>query len=163
MARTSYPERLARHLGRDVIAACAARPRNTTITLAVCGGAGAAIGSIAGGSPLFAGIGGGLGALLAYLVVWLRIRGSGQSVSMALVLDADRLELLRLGIIGLRPTGTIRAIPLADIAAVETEDKLLEIRVRIRSAGDDIVVDTGKRGIGAAETAIYELQRRIGT
>ena len=49
---------------------------------------------------------------------------------MALVVEADRLELVRLGMIGFRPNGTIRSIPYAEIAGVDTKEKLFEIRIR---------------------------------
>ena len=82
-------------------------------------------------------------------------------LSMALVVEADRLELVRLGMIGFRPNGTIRSIPYAEIAGVDTKEKLFEIRISIRAAGDDIGLDTGKRGIGAGWPVIDELRRRI--
>jgi hypothetical protein len=157
----AYAERVARHLGHDVVAACAVRPRGTITTTALCAGAGAAIGSLAGGTPIFAGIGGGSGVVIGYLFVWLRIRGSGLSLSMALVLAADRLELMRLGMTGFRPAGTIRSLPYSEIEGVEVEKKRFEIRIRIRAAGDEIVVDGGRRGVGAARNVVDELRRRI--
>jgi hypothetical protein len=161
MAKTGFTARIASRLGRPVEAACAVRPPGTTLTLAICAGGGAAIGSVAGGSALFAGLGGGLGALVGYLIAALRARGRGHTAAMALVLGPDGVDLLRLGPFGTRPAGTIRSIAYADITNVATRDRLLEIRLVLEMAQEQLELDGGRRGAGAAPPVVEELRRRI--
>jgi hypothetical protein len=157
----SFTERIAGSLDHPIEAACAARPPGMIWTAALAAGIGAAIGSIAGGSPLWAGVGGGVAALVGYLVVWLRLRGTGLSLGMALALTADRLELLRLSWLGTRAVGVIRAVPYHDVSQVDASDRLLEQRLVIATPQGPIVVHTSKRGIGAGREFAEELKRRI--
>jgi hypothetical protein len=161
MAQTGFTTRLSRHLERPVEAACAVRPPGTTLTTALCAGAGAGLGAVLGGSAIFAGIGGGLGALVGYLITWLRTRGGDQAVAMALVLESDHLELLRLGPLGTKPVGTLRSIPYADIRGVASQDRLLEVRLVLQTAQGQIELDGGRRGVGAAPPVVEELKRRV--
>jgi hypothetical protein len=156
----SFAERIARHIDRPVDAACAVRPPATTMTVAAGAGLGAAVGSIVGGSPIAAGVGGGLGVVAAYLAIWLMTRGSGLAVGMALVLEPERVELLRMNAFGTRPTGTVRSIPYADIRGLEARDRLLELIVEIRTVEDTLRLAGGRRGVGAAPPVIEELRRR---
>jgi hypothetical protein len=161
MDQTGFAARLSRHLGRPVDAACAVRPPGTTIAIALCAGAGAGLGAVAGGSAIFAGIGGGLGALVGYLIVRLRTRGGDRAVAMALVLEDDHVELLRLGPLGTKPVGTLRSIPYADIKGVAADDRLLEVRLVLQTADGQIELDGGRRGVGAAPPVVEELKRRV--
>jgi hypothetical protein len=161
MQESGYAARLSRHLGRPVDAACAVRPPGTTLTTALCAGAGAGLGAVLGGSAIFAGVGGGLGAIIGYLVVWLRTRSGDQAVAMALVLDDDRVELLRLGPLGTKPAGDLRSIPYADIRGVASRDRLLEVRIVLQTADGQIELDGGRRGVGAAPPVVEELKRRV--
>jgi hypothetical protein len=161
MDQTAFAARMSRHLGRPVEAACAVRPPGTTIAIALCAGAGAGLGAVVGGSPIFAGIVGGLGALVGYLIIWLRTRGRDRAVAMALVLEPDSVELLRLGPLGTKPAGTLRSIPYADITGVAAEQRLLEIRIVLQTADGQIELDGGRRGIGAAPPVVEELKRRV--
>jgi hypothetical protein len=159
----TFAERLAGHLNRPVVAACGVRPPNSIAHAALAGGLGAGIGSVVGGT-LFAGIGGGLGVAVGYLLLWLRIRGSGQSISMALVLEPDRLDLLRLGALGIaKPSGTIRSIPYTDVTAVHTREGFLEMRIVLRTNDEELDLRGSRRGIGAAPPVIEELRRRVTT
>jgi hypothetical protein len=160
MAQSAFAERMSRHLGRPVEAACAVRPPGTTLVTALCAGAGAGLGAVLGGSAILAGVGGGLGALVGYLIVWLRTRRGDQAVAMALVLDDDRVELLALGPLGTKPTGTLRSIPYADIRGVAASDRLLEVRIALQTAEGTIELDGGRRGVGAAPPVVEELRRR---
>ncbi len=161
MEPTGFAARMARSLDRPVEAACAVRAPGTTLTSALGAGAGAAIGSIAVGSALFAGLGGALGVIVGYLIVWLRHRGAGLSVAMALVLEPDRVELMRMNAFGTRAVGTIRSYAYADITGVEMQSKLLEVRIVLQATQGKLQVDGGKRGVGAAPPVVEHLQRRI--
>jgi hypothetical protein len=155
-----FAERIGRHLGRPVEAACAVRPPYSTITMALFAGLGAGIGSIVGGGPIGAGAGGGLGALFGALVNWLRLLPSELSVAMALVLETDRVDLLRLGLRN-APKATIRSMPYADVTGVDAREGLLEVRISLRTAGEVLELVGGRRGVGAAPAVIDELRRRI--
>jgi hypothetical protein len=161
MEQTGFAARMSRHLGRPVEAACAVRPPGTTITMALCAGAGAGLGAAVGGSAVAAGVAGGLGALVGYLVVWLRTRNADRAVAMALVLASDHVELLRLGPLGTKPLGTLRSIPYAEITGVAAEERLLEIRLVLQTADGQIELDGGRRGVGAAPPVVEELKRRV--
>jgi hypothetical protein len=161
MAQTAFTERIARHLGRPVEAACAVRAPGTTIVPALCAGVGAGIGAVVGGGAIFAGIGGGVGALVGYLVMALRARRSGLAAAMALVLDSDGVELLALGPLGTRPAGTIRSIPYAEIAGIDARERLLEVRIALRTADGVLELEGGRRGVGAAPPVVEELRRRV--
>jgi hypothetical protein len=161
MDQTGFAARMSRHLGRPVEAACAVRPPGTTIAIALCAGAGAGLGAAVGGSAILAGVVGGLGALVGYLVVWLRTRRADRAVAMALVLEPDHVELLRLGPLGTKPVGKLRSIPYADITGVAAEQRLLEIRIVLQTADGQIELDGGRRGVGAAPPAVEELKRRV--
>ena len=102
VAQTGFSARLEQHLGRPVVAACAVRPPNSIAYTAGGAGLGAAIGSVVG-DLLIAGV--VVGVLLGNLLQWLTIRGSGLSLSMALVLTDDHLELVRLGLLGVEALG----------------------------------------------------------
>ena len=52
---------------------------------------------------------------------------------MALVVEDDHVDLLQMSAFGNRPVGTLRSIPYAEIAGVDTRDWLLEVRVAIRT------------------------------
>lgn len=157
----TYAERISGHLGRRLVAGCAARPPGTTMTVGLGAGLGAAAGAIVTGASLAAGAGAALGVLLGYVVVALRGGRKGLPLSMALALDEDRLEVLRLGMLGSKPSGSVRTIPYTQITAVEADQRLLELRLRVAAGGDDLVVDTGRRGIGAGPPAVEELRRRV--
>ena len=134
MQQTRFAARLARYLGRHVEAACPVRPPGATLVVGLCAGAGAGIGSLLGslafdGSAILVGVGGGLGALVGYLVTWLRSRGRDQAVSMALVLQHDRVELLRLGPLGTKPVATLRSIPYPHIDSVTASERILGLRM----------------------------------
>jgi hypothetical protein len=159
----SFRDRIAGSLDHPIDAACAARPPRMIWATAIGAGLGAGIGSIGGGTPLAAGIGGGTGVLVAYLIVWLSLRGSDLSLGMALALADDRLELHRLSAFGTRAVGLIRAIPYADIRDVQEQPRLLELRLTIDTTGDPLVVHTSKRGIGAGREFADRLRRRIAT
>ena len=166
MAQTGFAARIARHLERPVEAACAMRPPGTTLTAALCAGAGAGIGGVLGAlndlSAISAGVGGGLGVLVGYLIMWLRARGDGLAASMALVLGPDHLELLRLGPLGTRPTGRLRSIPYSEITGVAAEKRLLEIRLVLQTRNGQVELDGGRRGMGAVPPVAEELKRRVG-
>jgi hypothetical protein len=166
VAQTGFAARIARHLDRPIEAAAAVRPPGTTIAVALCAGAGAGIGGLVsaldGFSPIFAGVGGGLGALVGYLIMSLRMRGGDLATSMALVLEPDRVELLRLGPTGTRPAGTLRTIPYADITGVAAENRLLEVRLVLQTADGQIELHGGRRGMGALPPVVDELRRRLG-
>jgi hypothetical protein len=154
-----FADRLAPNLDHPFEAACAVRPPATTIATAIGAGVGAAIGSIAG-SALSAGIGAGIGVIVAYVVLWLLIRGGEQSITMALVLTAERLELYRLGLLSAsRPRGLIRAIPYAEISDMQTRKRLFELVVTVIADGGPLILTTPSRG-GGAET-VEALRRRI--
>jgi hypothetical protein len=152
-----FTERIAGHLGRPVVAACSVRPPATTLALALGAGAGAAIGSVTGVGPFLA----AAGVFVGYLILWLAIRGSGKTLGMALVVEDDHLELLRMSPLGNRPVGTLRSIPYADVAGVDTRDRFLEVRIDIRTSTDALALAGGKYGHGAAPPVIEELRRRI--
>jgi hypothetical protein len=165
MQQTRFAARLGRRLGRHVDAACAVRPPGTTLTTALCAGAGAGIGALVGnlvfdGSAIFGGIGGFLGALLGYLVNW-RIRGSDQAVTMALVLGPDGVELLRLGVLGTKPVATLRSIRYADMRDVAASERMLEVRIVLQTTQGEIELEGARRGVGAAPPVVDELRRRI--
>jgi hypothetical protein len=157
----SFAERIARHTDGPVDAACAVRPPATTLSVAAGAGLGAAVGSIVGGSPITAGVAAALGVIVAYLVIWLTTRGSGLAIGMALVLEPERVELLRMNAFGTRPTGTLRSIPYADFRGLEARDRLLELIVELRTVEDTLTLAGGRRGVGAAPPVIEELRRRI--
>jgi hypothetical protein len=155
-----FADRLAPNLGHPLEAACAVRPPGTPIAAGIGASIGAAIGSIGGGSALAAGLGGGLGVIVAYVVLWLRLRGKDVSLTMALVLTAERLELYRLGMFSAtRPRGLIRGIAYADVAAVQERPRVFELVVTVLSDGGNLEFATAKRG-GGAET-VEHLRRRI--
>jgi hypothetical protein len=156
----SFAERVARDLDHPADEICAARAPGTITTSAVCAGVGAGIGSVLGGA-LFAGIGGGIGALVGYVIVWLRIRSAGLSIAMALVLAAEQLELHRLDFWRPKPAGIVRAIPYAEITDVHVREGVLQLRVTVVTAGEPLVIDTGKRGVGAGRGFVDALRRRI--
>ena len=52
-------------------------------------------------------------------------------------------------------------MPYGEIVDVDARDSLLELRVTIATAGDRIVVDTSKRGIGSGREFVERLRRRI--
>jgi hypothetical protein len=157
---TGFSERMARQLGRPVVAACSVRPPYTTLAVALTAGGGAAIGSVLGG-PLLAGAVAGLAVIVAYVIVWFETRGSGTSVNMALVLSDDEVELVQLRPIGTGVVRTLRSIPLADVAGVHVDDGFLELKITIRTARDTLKVAGGKRGLGAAPPVVDVLRRRI--
>jgi len=161
MEPTGFAARMARSLDRPVEAACAVRAPGTTMTSALGAGVGAAIGSIVVGGALFAGLGGGLGVIAGYLIVWLRNRGSGLSVAMALILGPDRVDLMRMNAFGTRAVGTIRSYPYGEITGVDLRSKLLEVRIVLETAQGTLRVDGGKRGVGAAPPVVEQLRRRI--
>jgi hypothetical protein len=157
---TGFTERMARHLGRPVDAACSVRAPFTTLAVALAAGAGAGIGSFLGG-PLVAGAVAGGAVIVAYVILWFETRGSGTSLNMALVLEHDQVELLQLRVIGTRPVKSLRSIPYADVVGVDVDDGFLELKVAIRTSRDTLKLAGGKRGIGAAPPVIDELRRRI--
>jgi hypothetical protein len=159
MAKSFY-DRIAGSLDHPIANAYSVRPPGMVWIGALGAGVGAGIGSAVGGSPLWAGVGGGLGVLVGYVIVWVMSRGSGLSLSMALALTDDRLELHRLNAIGTRAVALIRAIPYAEIVDVKATNRLLEIRVEIVTR-DPLVVHTSKRGIGAGDEFADLLKRRI--
>ena len=70
--------------------------------------------------------------LVGYVVLWLRMRGSGRSLAMALVLTPERLELYRLGMLtASKPKGLIRAIPYGEISGVDARSRLFELLVTV--------------------------------
>ena len=152
-----FTERITRHLGRPVVAACAVRPPFTTPAIAIGAGAGAALGSIVWGGPFMA----AAGVLVAYLILGLATRGSGKTLGMALVVEDDHVDLLQMSAFGNRPVGTLRSIPYAEIAGVDTRDWLLEVRIAIRTNQDVLELAGGKFGVGAAPPVIEVLRRRI--
>jgi hypothetical protein len=155
-----FADRLAPNLDHPMEAACAVRPPGTAIAAGIGAGIGAAIGSIGGGSALAAGIGGGLGVIVAYVVLWLRVRGKDVSLTMALVLTAERLELYRLGMFNAsRPQGLIRSLPYADITDVHARPRMFELLITVLADRGDLEFATAKRG-GGAET-VEDLRRRI--
>ena len=133
------------------------RPPFTTPAIAIGAGAGAAIGSVIGVGPFLA----AAGVVVGYLILWLAIRGSGKTMGMALVVEDDHVELLQMSAFGNRPVGTLRSIPYADIAGVDTRNWLLEIRIDIRTNHEAIELAGGKFGVGAAPPVIEVLRRRI--
>jgi hypothetical protein len=165
VAQTGFAGRIARHLDRPVDAACAVRPPGTTITSALFAGAGAGIGGLLGAlndfSAIYAGVGGGLGVLVGYVLVWLRTRRGGLAVAMALVLEPDHVELLRLGPMGTKPAGTLRSIPYSEISGVAAENRLFEVRLVLQTADAQIELDGGRRGVGPVPPVAEELKRRI--
>jgi hypothetical protein len=141
-------------------AACVVRAPGTAIAAGIGAGIGAAIGSIGGGSALAAGIGGGLGVIVAYVVLWLQVRGKDVSLTMALVLTGEQLELYRLGLFSAsKPKGLIHAIPYADITAVHARSRMFELLVTMLADSGNLEFATAKRG-GGAET-VEDLRRRI--
>jgi hypothetical protein len=151
-----FTERIAHHLGRPVEAACAVRPTWTTPVIAVGAGAGAAFGTIVWGGPFMA----AAGVIVGYGIFWLTLRGSGKTLAMALVLEDDHVELLRMSSFN-KPVGTLRSIPYADIAGVDTRSWFLEVRISIATGRDALELAGGKFGVGAAPPVIDELRRRI--
>ena len=158
VAQTGFSARLEQHLGRPVVAACAVRPPNSIAYTAGGAGLGAAVGTVVG-DLLIAGV--VVGVLLGNLLQWLTIRGSGLSLSMALVLTDDHLELVRLGLLGGKRSATARTIPYADLLGAEMRVGLLQLGLRLRTAQDEIRLDAGRWGRGAAPPVIDELRRRI--
>jgi hypothetical protein len=158
-----FSDRLAPNLDHPIEAACAVRPPGTAIAAGVGAGIGAAIGSIAGGSALLAGVGGGVGVIVAYLVLWLRLRGKDQSMTMALVLAADRLELYRLGMLSATsPRGLIRAIPYAEISDVHTRKRMFELVATIIADSGTLALALPSRASGVGGDGLLErLRRRI--
>jgi hypothetical protein len=152
-----YTERIARHLERPVVAACAVRHPATIPGIALGAGAGAAFGSIVAGGAFMA----AAGVILSYPIVWLATRGSGRTLNMALVVDEDQVELLQMSPLGNRPVGTLRSMPYADIAGVDMRGRLLEVRIDIRTNRDALGLAGGKHGVGAAPPVIDMLRRRI--
>jgi hypothetical protein len=159
MAKSFY-DRIAGSVDRPIANAYSVRPPGMVWIGALGAGVGAGIGSAVGGSPLWAGVGGGLGVLVGYVIVWLMSRSSGLSLSMALALTDERLELHRLNALGTRAVRLIRAIPYAEIVDVKATNRLLEIRLEIVTS-DPLVVHTSKRGIGAGDEFADLLKRRI--
>ena len=157
----SYRDRIAESLDHPIDSACAARPPVTIWATALGAGLGAGIGSVGGGSPLAAGVGAGVGVIVAYLILWISLRGSDLSLGMALVLTADRLELHRLSAFGTRAVGLIRAIPYAEITDVRATNRWLEVRLEVVTNDAALIVHTSKRGIGAGREFADELRRRI--
>ncbi len=157
---TGFTERMARPLGRPVDDACSVRPPGTMLAVALGAAAIGGIGSLLGG-PLLAGAVGGLAVIVAYVGLWLTIRGSGRTLNMALVLEGDKVELLKLRPVGTRPVTTLRSIAYADIAGVDVDDRWLEVGIAIRTNRDALVLTGGKRGVGAAPPVIDVLRRRI--
>jgi hypothetical protein len=156
-----FISRLAPNLDHPIEGGCAVRPPGTSIAAGIGAGIGAAAGSIGGGSALAAGVGAGLGVIVAYVVLFARTRGGDQSLSMGLVLTAERAELYRLGMFSAsKPQGLIRAIPYGEISDVQTRTRWFELRVTILADSGPLEVATAKRG-GGAET-VEELRRRIG-
>jgi hypothetical protein len=158
----AFTDRIARELDHPIDAACAARAPGTVTTSAVGAGIGAGIGAVLGGA-LFAGIGGGTGALVGYVVAWLRIRGAGLSLAMALVLAAEQLELHRLSFWRPKPAGLVRAIAYSEITDVQVRNTMMQLRVAVITAGEPLLVETGKRGVGAGGDFVAALRRRIAT
>jgi hypothetical protein len=159
----SFRDRIAASLDHPIDTAYSCRPPALLWTGALNAGLGAGLGSALGGSPLWAGIGGGAGVVIGYVLLWisLRVSGSGFSLGMALALAEDRLELHRLNLIGTRAVRLIRAIPYSEIRDVEDKDRLLEIRLRVVTDGEPLVVHTSKHGIGAGDEFADTLRRRI--
>jgi len=154
-----FADRLAPNLDHPIEEGCAVRQPGTTLAAGIGAGVGAAIGSIAG-SALSAGIGAAVGVIVAYVVLWLQIRGSDRSITMALVLTADQLELHRLGMLSAtRPKGLIRAIPYGEISDVHTRKRVFELRVTVIADSGPLELSTAERG-GGAET-VAALRRRI--
>ncbi len=110
-----FTERITRHLGRPVEAACAVRPPFTTLAIALRAGAGAESARSLGG-PLLAAC---RWPIAAYVILWFETRGSGTSLNMALVLFDEEVELVQLRVIGNPLVRTLSSIPYADIAGVE--------------------------------------------
>ena len=157
----SFRDRIAESVDHPIGAAYSARPPGMVWIGAVGAGLGAGIGSVVGGSPLWAGVGGGLGVLVGYMVVLLLSRGTGLSLGMALALTDDGLDLHRLNVLGTRAVGIIRAVPYPEIRTVEAKNRLLEIRITVITDGAPLVVHTSKRGIGAGGEFADLLKRRI--
>jgi hypothetical protein len=158
MAR--FADRLAPNIDQPPEAACTVRPPSLTIAGGVGAGLGAAVGSIGGGSALAAGIGGGAGVIVAYVVVWLTLLGKGMSLTMALVLTAEQLELYRLGLLSAsKPKRLIRAIPYAKISGVHERTRWVDLLFTVLADGDPLELATARRGDG--EETVEHLQRRI--
>lgn len=154
-----FADRLAPNLGHPIQEGCAVRPPGTTLAAGIGAGIGAAIGSIAG-SALAAGVGAAVGVFAAYAVLWLQIRGSGRSITMALVLTAEQVELHRLGMLSAsKPKGLIRAIPYAEISDVNTRKRMFELLVTVLADSGPLMLSTAGRG-GGTET-VEALRRRI--
>jgi hypothetical protein len=156
----AFNDRVARNLGHPVADVCAVRPPGTVTTAAVCAGIGAGVGSVLGGA-LFAGIGGGTGALVGYVIVWLRVRAAGLTISLALVLAAEQLELHQLGFWSPKPAGIARAIPYGEITDVQARERLLQLRLTVITAGGPLEVEANRRGVGSAGDFVAALRRRI--
>jgi len=154
-----FADRLAPNLDHPIEEGCAVRQSGTTLAAAIGAGVGAGIGSVAG-SALSAGIGAAVGVIVAYVVLWLQIRGSEQSITMALVLTAEQVELHRLGMLSAsKPKGLIRAIPYGEISDVHTRKRLFELLVTVLADSGPLKLSTAERG-GGAET-VAALRRRI--
>jgi hypothetical protein len=156
----SFRDRIAESLDHPIEAACAARAPATIWAAGAGAGVGAAIGSV-GGGPLAAGIGAAIGVCVAYLILWISLRGSDLSLGMALTLTADRLEIHRVSALGTRAVGLIRAIPYAAIRDVRATNRWLEVRLEIVTDDEALVVHTSKRGVGAGRDFADQLKRRI--
>jgi hypothetical protein len=159
----SFKDRIARSAGRPIDAACAARAPGTVTIWAliagVCGGIAANVGDSLTAAAV---IGGGL-ALIGYPISWVRARRRGLWPNMALVLTVGALELLRLTLWGSSVVGTIRAVPLGEIRGIDVSGRLFEIRITVHAAGEPIVVDAGKRGVGGGRQLVEELRRVAGS
>jgi hypothetical protein len=154
-----FTDRIAPNLDHPIEGGCVVRPPGTAIAAGIGAGVGAGIGSIAGGSALLAGVGGGVGVIVAYLILWLR-PSQGLTLSMALVLTADGVELYRLGMLSAtKPKGLIRAIPYAEISDVHERKRRFELVVTILADSGPLTVAMPSRG-GGPET-VEQLRRRI--
>ena len=99
--------------------------------------------------------------IVAYLILWISLRGTDLSLGMALALTADRLELHRLSAFGTRAVGLIRAIPYAEITTCARRIAGSRSAWRSSPTTRRSIVHTSKRGIGAGREFADELRRRI--
>ena len=86
---------------------------------------------------------------LGNLLQWLTIRGSGLSLSMALVLTDDHVELVSLGLLGgkRRFGDGARTIPYADLLGAEDEGRAAAAGgCGVRTPQDEIRLDAGALG-----------------
>jgi hypothetical protein len=155
-----FRDRLARHLDHPIDAACGVRPAGLIWTTGICAGIGAGTGSVVGGA-LLAGAGGGLGVIVGYVIVGLRLRGSDESIAMALALAPDRAEVHRLSFWTVRSVGLISTIPYTDLRSVDSRSRLFELRIEIVAQSQSRSFDAAKWGSGAAPQVVEELRRRI--